>query len=161
MSKTHRYRRLALGAAILLAAYGLAVSAFGGSIPASASLRSALPVSRQQAALESIQPGNLSLRSVSAGPAPETKATPKATASQTDSSNNCISCHTSEALLKQLVPAPTVAVSSALTGTQGTAYTRTMPLWQQVLVDKAFLDDVPGCTSPRWGSPCEVPADAR
>ena len=63
MSKTHRYRRLALGAAILLTGCGLALMAFGGSMPASASLRSALPVSRQQAALKSIQPGNLSPQS--------------------------------------------------------------------------------------------------
>ena len=159
MSKTHRYRRLALGAAILLTGCGLALMAFGGSMPAGASLRSALPVSRQQAALESIQAGNLSPQSLSARPVPQTKATPKAAASQTDSSNNCIGCHTSETLLKQLVPAPAVATSSALTGTQSTAYTRTMPLWQQVLVDKAFLDDVhaqPGCIACHGGTPNTV-----
>ncbi|NTV72555.1 MAG: pentapeptide repeat-containing protein, partial [Azonexaceae bacterium] len=123
------------------------------------SLRSALPISRQQAALESTQPGNLSLRPVSVRPAPQTKTTPNATASQTDSSNNCIGCHTSDTLLKQLVPAPAVAASSALTGTQATAYTRTMPLWQQVLVDTAFLDDVhaqPGCIACHGGTPNTV-----
>ena len=159
MLKMHRYRRLALGAAILLTGCVLALRVFGGSMPASASLRSALPVTRQQAALESTRPGNSSPQSLSARPIPQTKATPTAEASRTESSNNCIGCHTSEALLKQLVPAPAVDASGELTGTQATAYTRTMPLWQQVLVDTAFLDDVhaqPGCIACHGGTPNTV-----
>jgi thiosulfate/3-mercaptopyruvate sulfurtransferase len=50
-------------------------------------------------------------------------------------------------------------LSSELTGTQVSTYSQAMPVWRQVLVDEAFLDDVhaqPGCISCHGGTPNTV-----
>lgn len=159
MSNIHRYKRLVLTAAALLTVCAAALLAFAGPSPVNAALRSALPASWQKAQLGAARPANSPPMVLALKSPPQAKATPTAPPTQAVSSDSCIGCHTSEALLKQLVPAPAVAASSMLTGTQATAYTRTMPLWQQVLVDTAFLDDVhakPGCIACHGGTPNTV-----
>lgn len=159
MSKMHRYKWLALTAAALLAVCALALLAFAGPSPVTAALRSASPASWQKAQLGAARPANSPPMVLALKSHPQAKATPTAPPTRAVSSDSCIGCHTSEALLKQFMPMLAVAASSEVTGTQATAYTRTMPLWQQVLVDEAFLDDVhakPGCIACHGGTPNTV-----
>ena len=150
MSKIHRNKQLVLTAAALLAVCALALLVFAGPSPVNAALRSALPASWQKAQLGAARPANSPPMVLALKSPPQAKATPTAPPAQAVSSDSCIGCHTSEALLKQLVPAPAVAASSMLTGTQATAYTRTMPLWQQVLVDTARPRKRRRLTAARW-----------
>lgn len=157
MSRKHRYSWLTLGAVLLLLGAGLVFLAIAGPLPVNAALRSAIPDSwRRDAPIIARRidapSGHLALE-----PQLQVKATPAAGVVQPESSESCVSCHTSKALLQKLMP--DVEASVALTGTQATAYTRTMPIWEKVLVDEAFLDDVhgkPGCVGCHGGTPNTV-----